>query len=105
MLKGLLVEGEEIISAFSTVRDKLVFTTKRIISIDVQGITGKKKSFASLPYRQIQYFTIQTTGFLEVFPDSELYLYFANGSVVTMEFKDSVNITSIGQIISHYVLG
>ena len=42
---GLLINGEEIVMAFQTVRDQLVFTNKRIISIDVQGITGKRKSF------------------------------------------------------------
>ena len=40
---GLLVSGEEIVCAFKTIRDQLVFTNKRIISIDVQGITGTKK--------------------------------------------------------------
>ena len=38
---GLLIAGEQIEFAFQTVRDQLVFTNKRIISIDVQGITGK----------------------------------------------------------------
>jgi len=55
---GLLVPGEQILSAFKTVRDQVVFTSRRIISIDVQGVTGKRKSFASLPYSRIQFFTI-----------------------------------------------
>ena len=46
---GLLIEGEEIVAAFRTIRDQLVFTNKRIISIDVQGLTGLKKSFATCP--------------------------------------------------------
>ena len=61
---GLLVNGEEIAYAFQTVRDQLIFTNKRIIAVDVQGITGKRKSFTTLPYSKIQYFSIQTPGFM-----------------------------------------
>ena len=69
---GLLIEGEEIVAAFRTIRDQLVFTNKRIISIDVQGLTGLKKSFAIMPYSRVQFFTIQTPGFAELVSDSEL---------------------------------
>lgn len=54
---GLLVQGEEIAAAFKTVRDQLVFTNKRIISIDVQGLTGKRKSFSSMPYSKVNFFS------------------------------------------------
>lgn len=101
---GLLIEGEKILSAFQTMRDQLVFTNKRIISIDVQGFTGKRKSFSTMPYSKIQFFTIQTPGFLELIPDSELYLVFANGSEIKFEFKGQVDIGEIGRMISEYVL-
>ena len=54
---GLLIDGEEIIAAFKTIRDQLVFTNKRIISVDVQGLTGKRKSFTTMPYSKVQFFT------------------------------------------------
>ena len=101
---GLLLEDEEILSAFKTVRDQLVFTTKRIISIDVQGITGKRKSFSSMPYSKIQFFSIQTPGFIELVPDSELFLMFTNGFTAKFEFKGGVDIGEIGRMISAYVL-
>ena len=101
---GLLLEDEEILSAFKTVRDQLVFTTKRIISIDVQGITGKRKSFSSMPYSKIQFFSIQTPGFIELVPDSELFLLFTNGFTAKFEFKGGVDIGEIGRMISAYVL-
>ena len=69
---GLLIGGEQIEFAFQTVRDQLIFTNKRIISVDVQGITGKRKSFATMPYSKIQYFSIQTPGILEKIPESKL---------------------------------
>lgn len=101
---GLLLEDEEINSAFKTVRDQLIFTNKRIISIDVQGITGRRKSFSTMPYSKVQFFSIQTPGFAELVPDSELFLMFSNGFTAKFEFKGNVDIGAIGRMISEYVL-
>lgn len=57
-VNGLLIAGEEIACAFKTIRDQLIFTNKRIISVDVQGITGKRKSFCSMPFSKVQFFAI-----------------------------------------------
>ncbi|MCR4566708.1 MAG: PH domain-containing protein [Pseudobutyrivibrio sp.] len=103
-VQSLLINGEEIIYAFQTIRDQLVMTNKRIISIDVQGLTGKRKSFSTMPYSKIQYFAIQTPGFAEVVPDSELFLMFSSGFTATFEFKGQVDIGVIGRMISEYVL-
>lgn len=101
---GLLIADEKVGFAFKTIRDQLVFTNKRIISIDVQGITGKRKSFATMPYSKIQYFSIQTPGFMELFPDSELFVMFTNGFTAKFEFKGAVDIGKIGRMLSEYVL-
>ncbi len=101
---GLLIDGEEIVLAFKTVRDQLIFTNKRIISVDIQGVTGARKSYSSMPYSKIQFFTIQTPGFVEIIPDSELILTFANGFTAKFEFKGNVDIGKIGRMISEYVL-
>ena len=101
---GSLIADEKVEFAFKTIRDQLVFTNKRIISIDVQGITGKRKSFATMPYSKIQYFSIQTPGFMELFPDSELFVMFTNGFTAKFEFKGAVDIGKIGRMLSEYVL-
>ncbi len=103
-VQGLLVQNEQIIYAFQTIRDQVVFTNKRIIAIDVQGLTGKRKSYATMPYSKIQYFSIQTPGFLELFPDSELFLMFSNGFTATFEFKGQVDVGLLGRMISEFVL-
>ena len=100
----LLIGGEVIVSAFQTVRDQLVFTNKRIIAIDVQGVTGKRKSFTTLPYSKVQFFTIQTPGFMELFSDTELLLMFSNGFTAKFEFRGSVDIGQISRVISQYAL-
>ena len=101
---GLLIQNEQVLYAFQTVRDQLVFTNMRIIAIDVQGVTGKRKSYATMPYSKIQYFEIQTPGFLELFPDSELFLMFTSGFTAKFEFKGKVDIGAIGRLISMYCL-
>ena len=104
-VNGLLIGGEEVVMAFQTVRDQLIFTNKRIIAVDVQGITGKRKSFSTMPYSKIQYFSIQTPGFGELSPDSELFIMFSNTFTAKFEFKGGVDIGKIGRMISEYVLG
>ncbi|MBQ1385029.1 MAG: PH domain-containing protein [Firmicutes bacterium] len=104
-VKGLLIEGEEIMQAFKTIRDQVIFTTKRIIAVDVQGITGMRRSFSSMPYSTIQFFTIQTPGFIELVHDSELLIYFSNGFKANFEFSGTVDIGEICRTISKYTLG
>lgn len=104
-VNGLLIGGEEVVMAFQTIRDQLLFTNKRIIAVDVQGITGKRKSFSTMPYSKIQYFSIQTPGFGELIPDSELFIMFSNTFTAKFEFKGGVDIGKIGRMISEYVLG
>lgn len=99
---GLLVAGEEIVSAFQTVRDQVVFTNKRVFVINVQGITGKKTSYFSYPYSKVQYFGIETAGVFDI--DSELILAFSNGARLQFDFKSNVNIRQISALISGYIL-
>ena len=58
MITPMFVEGKHILQAFRGIRDGVVFTNKRIFAINVQGITGKKKDFTSLPYRKITAFSV-----------------------------------------------
>ncbi|NMU26893.1 PH domain-containing protein, partial [Vibrio parahaemolyticus] len=57
-----LIDGETIFAAFKTVRDQVVFTNKRVIAANVQGITGSKVDYTSLPYSKINAFSIETSG-------------------------------------------
>ncbi|GED49783.1 cytoplasmic protein [Carnobacterium maltaromaticum] len=98
----LLVRGEDIIGTYKGVRDYVTFTNKRVISINVQGITGKKKDYTSLPYSKIQVFSVETAGTLDL--DSELELYFSGLGRVKFEFTGRSNIVSIGKFISEFVL-
>jgi len=101
-IQALLINGETIISAYKTVRDCVVFTQKRIIALNVQGLTGKKKDFTTLPYSKIQAFSVETAGTFDL--DSELELYFSGLGKVKFEFTGQSNIIQIGQFISNCII-
>ena len=98
----LLVPGEDVIGVYKAMRDYVVFTTKRIISVNVQGMTGKKKDFTSLPYSKIQVFSIETAGTLDL--DSELEVWFSGLGLVKFDFTGASDIVKIGQLISNAIL-
>lgn len=101
-LGPLLVEGEQVHLSFKGIRDSVVFTNKRLISVNVQGMTGKKRDYTSLPYSKVQAWSIETAGTLDL--DSELELWFSGLGKVRLEFKGRVDIRHIGQLIGHYTL-
>ena len=98
----LLVQGEQVIFAFKGVRDFVLFTDKRLIAVNVQGMTGKKRDFTSLPYNRIQAFSVETAGHFDL--DAELDLWFSGLGNVRLEFKGNADIRGLGQLIAHYVL-
>lgn len=101
-LTAILVPNEVIIGTYKGIRDYVVFTDKRFISVNVQGITGKKQDLTSMPYKKISVFSVETSGVLDM--DSELELYFSGVGKVKFEFTGASDIVQIGQVISKYVL-
>jgi hypothetical protein len=61
-LAPILVDGEQVYLCFKGMRDYVVFTNKRLIAVNVQGLTGKKRDYSSLPYNKIQAWSIETAG-------------------------------------------
>ena len=102
MVSPLLVANETIICCFKGIRDGVVFTSKRIITINIQGVSGKKKDFTSLPYSKIQAYSVETAGLLDY--DCELDLWFSGIGHVRIEFINTMNIIEICKLISEKVL-
>ncbi len=101
-VEELLIDGETVIGSFTSVRDYVVFTNKRIIAVNKQGVTGTRMDYTSLPFSRVVVFSIETAGTLGY--DSELQLYFPNVGKVCFEFTGMSDIMEIGQAISAYVL-
>ena len=102
LITPMFVPDEFIIGTYQSVRDGVVFTNKRIIAINVQGLTGKKKDFTSLPYSKIQAYSVETAGVLDT--DCELDLWFSGLGKVRFEFIHTMNIAEICKLISERVL-
>lgn len=98
----LLLYDEQIIDSYKTMRDGVVFTDKRIIAVNVQGITGSKKDFTSLPYKNIVAYSIETSGTFDL--DSELEIYFSAVGKVRFEFTGQSSMLEISKIISQHLL-
>ncbi len=98
----LLIPNEQIVACFKAVRDFVVFTDKRLIAVNVQGMTGRKRDFTSLPYSKVQAFSVETAGTFDL--DAELDLWFSGLGKVRLEFKGNADIRRLGQMIASYVL-
>lgn len=102
MVDPLLIHDESIVAAFQAMRDGIVFTDKRIIAINVQGVTGKKKDFTSLPYSKIQAFSVETAGVFDL--DCELELWFSGLGKVKLEFTGDTDVSALCRMISTLTL-
>lgn len=101
-VEELLINGESAISSYITARDYVVFTNKRIIAVNVQGLTGAKKDYTSIPYSKIQTFSIETAGMFDT--DGELEIYISSIGKVKFEFNGLCDIKAIGRIIAEYAM-
>jgi hypothetical protein len=101
-LNPLLVEGEQVLAAFQGARDHVVFTDRRLIAVNVQGMTGRKRDFTTLPYAKIQAFSVETAGTFDL--DAELELWFSGLGKVRLEFRGKVDVRYLSRLLAHYVL-
>jgi hypothetical protein len=98
----LLMEGEQCYVAYKGMRDYIVFTSKRIIAVNVQGMTGRKKDYTSLPFVKVQAFSVETAGTFDL--DAELELWFSGLGKVKFEFKGKTDVAYLNKLVAHHVL-
>ncbi len=102
IIDEFLIAGETVIGAYKSVRDGVVFTNKRIITINIQGLTGKKQDYTSIPYSKISTFSLETAGVFDL--DSELELHMSGVGRIKFEFTGSTDVKEICKIIAQYAL-
>ena len=102
-LADILVVGESVDSAYKVLRDTFVFTNKRLILIDRQGLTGKKVEYLSVPYKSMVSFAVETAGTFDM--DSELKIWISGQGVLQKTFSKGSNIVKVQQSLAKYVLG
>ncbi|MGD1704429.1 PH domain-containing protein [Dapis sp. BLCC M229] len=103
LFNEILVDGEKIEKAYQIIRDMFVFTNKRLILVDKQGVTGHKIEFLSIPYSKITKFSKESAGHFDL--DAELKIWVGSESEpISHEFNRSVNINEVYAVLSKYVL-
>jgi hypothetical protein len=100
----LLIDGEEIELGFKLIRDTFIFTNKRLILIDVQGLTGSKTEYKSVTYKSISKFSIETAGTFDL--DAELKIWISSEvqPSIKKQFNKSVNVYEVQKILAYHIL-
>lgn len=103
-LEAILVPNEQVEMASSLVRDLIVFSEKRLILVDKQGMTGKKVSYKSIPYSSISRFSVETSGHFDL--DAELKIWISSGvePAETLQFKSDKSVIQIQKALATAVL-
>jgi hypothetical protein len=99
----ILAPGERVEHAYQLIRDYLVFTDKRFVIVDKQGMTGKKVEYHSIPYRSITHFSIETAGSFDL--DAELKIWVSGASApFQRQFNKKLSIYEVQAVLASYVL-
>ena len=100
-VQELLINGEVAERAFRTVRDVAIFTNKRLIVKDVQGLTGSKVEIYSLPYSSVHMWSTENAGMLDFTSEVELWTRAGN---IKIQLKRDINIRSFERLLAEYIL-
>jgi hypothetical protein len=101
----LLIDGESIELGFKLIRDVFLFTNKRLVLVEVQGLTGSKVEYKSVLYKSISRFSVETAGTFDL--DAELKIWVSSESQpsIVKQFNKSVNVYDVQKVLAKYVLG
>ena len=100
----LLTDGESIELGFKLLRDTFIFTNKRLILIDIQGLTGSKTEYKSIAYKAISRFSIETAGTFELDAELKIWVSSEANPSIKKQFNKSVNVYEVQKVLAHHVL-
>lgn len=102
-LSGVLIDGEQPQLAFKLIRDFFVFTQHRVILVDIQGITGSKIDYMSIPYKAVTRFSVETAGTFDL--DAELKIWVSGSSQpITKTLKKGTDVRGIQRALATGIL-
>tara|TARA_R110002096_G_scaffold408453_1_gene607557 strand:- start:58 stop:435 length:378 start_codon:yes stop_codon:yes gene_type:complete len=102
--KKLLINEEEIELGFKLFRDVFMFTNKRLILIDIQGLTGSKIEYKSLPYKNISRFSLETAGTFDLDAELKIWISSENLPSVSKKFNKSINVYDVQKFLANKIL-
>lgn len=101
-VRPMLMEGEPIVQQYQGIRDGIAFTDRRVIAVNTQGFTGKKKAFVVLPYSRIQAYSVESAGVMDF--DCEMDLWFSGLGMVRFELFSGADLTGLERLIGSAIL-
>ncbi|MET3682110.1 hypothetical protein ABID56_000189 [Alkalibacillus flavidus] len=99
-LGNLLVDDENVEVAFKLVRDLIVFTNRRLMMVDKQGMTGKKTDYHSVPYKSVSHFSIETAGTFDLDAELKIWISGAAQPTISKQFKKDDSIYDIQKVLT-----
>lgn len=99
-LESILIAEEQVEAAFKVFRDLMVFTEKRLILVDKQGMTGKKVEYHSIPYKSISHFSVETAGTFDLDAELKIWISSATEPLINKQFKKDTSIYDIQKILA-----
>lgn len=100
----LLIEGEEIELGFKLMRDVFMFTSRRLVLIDVQGVTGKKAEYKSLPYKNMTRFSLETAGTFDLDAELKIWISSEDTPTVSKKFNKSIDVYEVQRFLATKVM-
>jgi len=99
----LLAPSEKVEHAYQLIRDMFVFTDRRLVFVNKQGLTGSKVEYLSLPYSKITRFSVETAGHFDL--EAELKVWIT-GQVepIKIQFNKKLDIYEVQGVLASYVL-
>jgi hypothetical protein len=101
---AVLVPNEQIQAAFRLVRDMFIFTNKRLILVDKQGMTGNKVEYLTVPYKSIKCFAVETAGTFDRDAELKIWLSGDHAPSISKEIKKGIDIVSLQRTLAYFVL-
>lgn len=99
----LLAPGEKVEHAYQLIRDYFVFTDKRLVLVDKQGLTGSKVEYHSVPYKSITHFSVETGGTFDL--DAELKIWISGTPMpLQKQFNKRLSIYEVQAVLASYVM-
>lgn len=100
----LLTANEEIELGFKLIRDTFIFTNKRLILVDIQGITGSKTEYKSITYKSISRFSVETAGTFDLEAELKIWISSEQMPSITKKFNKSVDVYEVQKVLAFHVL-
>lgn len=96
--RSFIMKEEDIEMEFKGLRDGMLFTDRRIVVFNAQGITGRKIEFSSFPWRSVTAFSVENSGAVDL--DAELKFCGSGWGVCEVMLTKGTNTAEVCQYLN-----